>query len=168
MRAYARAFGPLSCTCTRMHMHTCVCVRVRACVCPRMCLREFGTCVRVYTVVYACVCVVYLCVLVRVCVCAYVCVRARTCVCAHIRVCACACKGIEGVLPPQRGPAPLLLMPEASLLLLLPLCLCCPVLCTLSACAFAASPSAAFFSLAVRLLGLKKSATPSYLSPWGP
>jgi hypothetical protein len=29
------------------------------------------------------------------------------------------------------------------------------------ACEFAASPSAAFFSLAIRLLGLKKSATPS-------
>ena len=31
--------------------------------------------------------------------------------CTNTRVRACACEGIEGVLP-QRGPAPLLLMPE--------------------------------------------------------
>ena len=81
-------------------------------------------------------------------------------------------------LLPKRGPAPLLLMPEASLgglhgflffaaaaashsayAALSPA--------TRSACAFAASPSAAFFSLAVQISGLKKSATPSCLSSLG-
>ena len=115
--AYARAFCPLSCTCTLMHARTCVCVRVCVCVyvCVRACtcVRALFTCVRVYIVVYLRVCV---CVRAHVRVCARTCVRAlmcvcvRTCVRAYVR--ACACRGIEdalplGVLPPQERASPL-------------------------------------------------------------
>ena len=109
--AYARAFGPLSCTCTRMHARTCVRASAYVCVCVRArpYVRALCTCVRVYTVMYVCVCV--RCVLVHMC-CVYVCARACTCVCvcARIRVHACSCEGVEdalplGVLLPKRGPA---------------------------------------------------------------
>ena len=106
---YARAFGSLSCTCTR--------VRVRACVC------------------------------VRVHVCAYVwvrCVLVHACVRAYVRTYACACACSQGLKAPfllvsfllvsflpKRGPRPLLLSPalkaylvSSSLLLIL-----CPVPC---------------------------------------
>jgi len=88
--AYARAFGLLSCTCTR------VCVRAHVCVYARTCV----LCVRVHVCVRACmrVCVhVYVCMCVRVRVCAcirlctYVCVRRILVrVCVRLYVCACA------------------------------------------------------------------------------
>ena len=62
---YARAFGPLSCTCTRV----CACVHVRVCACMPMC-------------VYA-----HVCMHAHVRVCA--CVRACQCVCVYIHVCEC-------------------------------------------------------------------------------
>ena len=93
--AYARAFGPLSCTRTRMHitcarvrmralrMCACVCVRacVRTCVCVCVCVRAcaYG-CVRMCArASFTCVCACYVCV--RTCVYGYVCVRVRTCAC---------------------------------------------------------------------------------------
>ena len=80
--AYARVFGPLSCTCThmhvcvRVHVHACAYVRVCACVCVYGCVR---TCVRAF-----CNCS---------CVCVYPCTcgRARTCACVHVRTCVRAC-----------------------------------------------------------------------------
>ena len=87
--AYARAFGPLSCTCTRMHARTCVRASAYVCVCVRArpYVRALCTCVRVYTVMYVCVSV--RCVLVHMC-CVYVCARACTCVRVRVRVCVCA------------------------------------------------------------------------------
>jgi len=54
--AYARAFGPLSCTCVRASAY--VCVRVRACVRVHVCVRAH-TCVHDRTCVHAgmCTCV---------------------------------------------------------------------------------------------------------------
>jgi hypothetical protein len=78
MRAYARAFGRLSCTCTCVHAR----VRACACVCVCACLRVH-VCVRAPTCVHACV---YTVVYVRVCAC----VR-----CVLVR----ACEGIQGALP---------------------------------------------------------------------
>jgi len=137
-------------------------------------------CVRVRVRSHVCV-LAHTCVCVRVRVC--VCVRARTCVCVRVRVRACACEVTEGalplgVLPPQERASLLLIMPEASLgglpgFLLFATAAASHSACaalslaTRPACAFAAYPYAAFFSLAVRLLGLKKSATPSCLSPLG-
>jgi hypothetical protein len=51
--AYARAFGPLNCTCTRVYVRVCACTRVRACT--YLCVRA-GTCM---------------------CACAYVCTSSR-------------------------------------------------------------------------------------------
>ena len=152
MRAYARAFWP-----SELHVHA----HARACACVYVCVR-MSACLRI-----------------RACVCVYVC----ACVCVRVRVRACACEVTEGalplgVLPPQERASLLLIMPEASLgglpgFLLFATAAASHSACaalslaTRSACAFAAYPSAAFFSLAVRLLGLKKSATPCCLSPLG-
>jgi hypothetical protein len=136
--------------CASAYAQACVCVRARMCVCK--------------------------------CVCKHVCagarVRARVCGRACARVCAymyvrAHVKGLKAPFLlvsflPKRGPAPLLLMPEASLggppgIRFFPAVAASHSACaalspaTRSACAFAASPSAAFFSLAVRLLGLKTS-----------
>ena len=100
--AYARAFGSLSCTCTRMHA-ACACVHVRACmyvcvhcVCVRMCIRlcTYVWCVRCVIVpAYVCAYVgvyVRVCMRVRVSARAYVCVLARVCVCVCVRaLCTC-------------------------------------------------------------------------------
>ena len=95
---YARAFGPLSCTCTRVCTHA----RMRVCTCARVC-----TYVRVCVRARMCVCAHHIrvaCnVYVHACVygCLHTCVHARTCVrvCMRVRVHACACEGIEGALP---------------------------------------------------------------------
>jgi len=101
----------------------CMCERARTCV------RALGTCVRVYTVMYAHACMCCVLVLVCVCVCACACVRAcvvyvrvcaymcaRACVragivCARMYVCVHAhVKGLQTrfflvSFPPKRGPA---------------------------------------------------------------
>jgi hypothetical protein len=154
-----------ACTCELVrvcvHARTCLCVRARTCVralCMYMC---------VYTVVYVCVCALCACVCVCVCVhvrvCAYVCTYMRACawvcVCVHV----CACKEIEGALPLGVLPSQEKASPFAayawSRLGSLPGFLffaaashpACAALspATRSACAFAASPSAAFLALAV-------------------
>jgi hypothetical protein len=68
--AYARAFGPVSCTRTRVCKRLCTYVCVRVCVCVR--------CVRT--------CVHALCTCARVCVRVRVHVRARMFVCMHAHV----------------------------------------------------------------------------------
>jgi len=105
-RAYARAFNPLSCTCTRMgvHAHVC-CMRVRACVCVYVCTCVVYVRACVYGCVRTCVCALCTCacVWVRACVC--VCVRVRVCVCmcvyvfVRFRTCACTRMWREGALP---------------------------------------------------------------------
>jgi hypothetical protein len=101
--AYARAFGPLSCTCMRMHARVrertgacvpmCACERVRACVCVRIsvCVHCVRACVRVRLCTYMRACIVYLCVCTCTYVCVRVCVRARVCACGYVSVCAQEC-----------------------------------------------------------------------------
>jgi hypothetical protein len=90
--AYARAFGPLSCMCTRVCVCACACVCARTGVC---------VCMRVYTVVYVRTCVRALCTCACTYMCACTCVhdRSSVCVCMRVRVRACACEGIEGAFP---------------------------------------------------------------------
>ena len=99
--AYARAFGPLSCTYLRVRAHTCACMRMCACMlCTCLCVRACA---------YVCACVVYMSVCVYSCVRTCVrCARVRVFayVCARVLVRACTCGGIEdalplGVFPPQ-------------------------------------------------------------------
>jgi hypothetical protein len=138
------------------------------CVCAGVFVGAYArVCVRV------CVCAgAYVCastyVQTRVCgrMCAGACVRTRECGRVCTRVCVCCVrvhvKGLKVpwvlLLPPKRGPVPLLLMPEASLgglpgfLFFAAAAAASHSACTaLSpatrfACAYAASPSAAFFS----------------------
>jgi hypothetical protein len=94
MRAYAKAFGPLSCTCTSMHAceHACVrdmCMRARACA--YVCRHRYAR------VCLSCLCVPLL----------------------HMHMCmrTCACEGryLLTLLLLLKSEAPLLLMPEVSL-----------------------------------------------------
>ena len=86
-RGWPDAADQSECSIICVGVYVCVCMYTVS-VCAITCVH---VCARVWMLVRACACIVYVCMCDCVYVCVCVCVRVCVCLCVHVSVCVCVC-----------------------------------------------------------------------------